>query len=84
MPIGVCMNGMMSPPCERIVSVLNVEEEAFRAFYISLTKSQSVDDYIIERHLHFCSRQVEGSFLNHLLALTELALDACAAASQRS
>ncbi len=65
------------PPCARIISALNVEDEALRAFYISLTQNQSVDEYISERHLHFCSRQIEGTFLSHLLALTELALDSC-------
>ncbi len=64
-------------PCAKIISALNVEDEALRAFYTSLTSNQSVDDYISERHLHFCSRQIEGSFLSHVLALTELALDAC-------
>lgn len=62
-------------PCARIISTLNVRDEALRAFYTSLTQNQSVDDYIHERHLHFCSRQIEGFFLSHLLALTELALD---------
>jgi hypothetical protein len=64
-------------PFATIVSVLNVEDEAMRAFYISLTCNQSVDEYIHERHLHFSSKQVEGVFLSHLLALTELALDQC-------
>ena len=68
-------------PCARIVSVLNVEDEAMRAFYISLTHNQSVEDYISARHLHFASQTVEGVFLNHLLALTELALDHCSSAS---
>ncbi|MGI9273629.1 MAG: hypothetical protein ACR2PT_02050 [Endozoicomonas sp.] len=67
-----------SQTCARIVSVLNVEDEAMRAFYISLTRHQSVDEYINDRHLHFSSRQIEGVFLSHLLALTELALDQCA------
>lgn len=62
-------------PCARIISVLNVEDEALRAFYTSLTHDQTVEDYISERQLRFCSRQIEGSFLCHLLALTELALD---------
>ncbi len=62
-------------PCARIISTLNVEDEAIRAFYLSLVNHQSVDDYINERHLHFCSRQVEGYFLSHVLALTELALE---------
>lgn len=70
-----------SQPCARIISALNVEDEAMRAFYISLTRNQSVDDYISDRHLHFSSRQVEGVFLSHLLALTELALDKCASSS---
>ncbi|WP_299730684.1 hypothetical protein [uncultured Endozoicomonas sp.] len=63
-------------PCARIISDLNVEDEALRAFYVSLMNRQSVDDYIHTQHLHFCSRQVEGCFLNHVLALTELALEA--------
>jgi|GEM_PF-4578872 len=62
-------------PCARIISTLNVEDEAIRAFYLSLVNHQSVDDYITERHLHFCSRQVEGYFFSHMLALTELALE---------
>ncbi|AMO54663.1 hypothetical protein GZ77_24345 [Endozoicomonas montiporae] len=68
-------------PCARIVSVLNVEDEAMRAFYNSLTHDQSVEDYISARHLHFASQTVEGVFLYHLLALTELALDHCSSAS---
>ena len=64
-------------PCARIISTLNVEDEAVRAFYISLTKNQTVEDYIDERQLRFCSQQIEGFFLSHLLALTELALDSC-------
>ena len=63
-------------PCARIISVLNVEDEALRAFYTSLTHNQTVEDYISERQLRFCSSQIEGSFLCHLLAFTELALDA--------
>ncbi len=62
-------------PYARIVSALNVEDEAIRAFYFSLVNHQSVDDYIDERRLYFCSRQVEGSFFSHMLALTELALE---------
>lgn len=61
-------------PYARIISTLNVEDEAIRAFYISLINDQSVDEYINERHLHFCSQQVEGCFLSHVLVLTELAL----------
>ena len=64
-----------SRPCARIVSTLNVEDEAVRAFYTSFTQNQTVEDYIDQRQLHFCSRQIEGFFLCHLLALTELALD---------
>ncbi|WP_153301495.1 hypothetical protein [Endozoicomonas arenosclerae] len=64
-------------PCATIVSILNAEDEAMRAFYISLTCNQSVDEYIHDQHLYFSSRQVEGVFLSHLLALTELALDRC-------
>ena len=64
-------------PCARIISMLNVEDEALRAFYMSLTHNQTVEDYISERQIHFCSRQIEGSFFCHLLALTELALDSC-------
>ncbi|MRI31575.1 hypothetical protein EOPP23_01030 [Endozoicomonas sp. OPT23] len=67
----------MIRPCATIVSDLNVENEALKAFYISLTCNQSVDDYIVDRHIHFSSRHVEGTFLSHLLALTELALDRC-------
>ena len=66
-------------PCARIISALNVEDEAVRAFYVSLTKNLTVEDYISERHLHFASQQVEGYFLSHVLALTELALDTCIA-----
>ena len=62
-------------PCARIISALNVEDEAIRAFYTSLVNNLSVDEYIYDRHLYFCSRQVEGFFLNHVLALTELALE---------
>lgn len=62
-------------PCARIISALNVEDESIRAFYTSLINNQSVDEYINERHLHFCSRQIEGFFLSHVLALTELALE---------
>lgn len=69
-------------PNARIISMLNVEDEALRAFYSSLTHNQTVEDYISERQLHFCSRQIEGSFLNHLLALTELALDVREASGQ--
>ncbi|MDB2384329.1 hypothetical protein N9V90_00570 [Endozoicomonas sp.] len=72
------MSEMLASSCARIISALNVEDEALRAFYASLTQNQSVDEYITERHLHFCSQQVEGTFLSHLLALTELVLDACA------
>ena len=64
-------------PCATIVSVLNAEDEAMRAFCTSLTCNQSVDDYILDRHIHFVPRQVEGVFLYHLLALTELALEYC-------
>ncbi len=62
-------------PCARIISELNVEDEAIRAFYTSLVNNQSVDEYIHKRHLYFCSRQIEGCFLSHVLALTELALE---------
>ena len=62
-------------PCARIISALNVEDEAIRAFYLSQVNHQSVEDYINERHLYFCSRQIEGYFLGHVLALTELALE---------
>lgn len=67
--------GETSQPCARIISTLNVEDEAVRAFYTSLTQNKTVEDYINERQLHFCSRQIEGFFLSHLLALTELILD---------
>ena len=63
------------PLYAQIVSLLNVEQEAVRAFYTSLINHQSVDQYIFEHRLRFCSRQVEGYFLNHVLALTELTLD---------
>lgn len=72
----------MLQPCARIISVLNVEDEALRAFYTSLTHNQSVEEYIDQRQLHFCSRQIEGSFFSHLLALTELALDSRGASGQ--
>lgn len=58
-----------------IVSRLNVEEEAMRAFLTSLVNHQTVDQYIVEHRLRFSSKQVEGYFLNHVLALTELALE---------
>ena len=63
------------PPYAKIISALNVEDEALKAFYVSLMTHQSVDEYIHAHHIHFCSRQVEGCFLNHVLALTELALE---------
>ncbi len=71
-------------PCAIIISDLNVENEALKAFYISLTCNQSIDDYINDRHLYFSSRQIEGTFLSHLLALTELALDRCVCTDKQS
>ena len=62
-------------PCATIISVLNVEDEVMRAFYILLTCNQSVDEYIQKQHLYFSSRQMQGIFLSYLLALTELTLD---------
>ncbi|WP_263081606.1 hypothetical protein [Endozoicomonas sp. Mp262] len=64
-------------PYARIISALNVEDEALRAFCVSLIYNQTVDEYISQRHLRFCSQQIEGTFFSHLLALTELALDSC-------
>ncbi|WP_330926080.1 hypothetical protein [Candidatus Sororendozoicomonas aggregata] len=63
------------PCCAIIISALNVEDEAMKAFYTSLTHNKSIDDYILEKHLHFSSCQIEGAFFSHLLAYTELALD---------
>ena len=71
---------MATSSCPKIISRLNVKDEALRAFYISLVKNQSVDDYISARRLHFSSHQIESIFLNHYLALTELILDRCSPA----
>ncbi len=70
--------------CPKIISRLNVKDEALRAFYISLVKNQSVDDYISTRHLHFSSYQIESVFLNHYLALTELIIDRCSSSDSSS
>ncbi len=67
--------GSISVPCARIISSLNVEEEALKAFYLSLLNDVSVEDYIAAEGIHFSSSQIESTFLSHLLAITELALE---------
>lgn len=59
----------------KIVSALNVEDEAVCAFYTALVNDQAVEEYIQQHHLYFCSKQIEGFFLSHVLALTELILE---------
>lgn len=69
--------GSMGLPCARIISTLNVEEEALKAFYFSLLNDASVEDYIAIEDIHFSSSKIERVFLSHLLAIAELALERC-------
>lgn len=71
------MSETLQQPCARIISSLNVEDEAMSAFCMSITKNQTVDEYIARHHLRFCSQHIESTFFCHLLALTDLALDSC-------
>ena len=59
----------------RIVSHSNVADEAVRAFCLSLLINKSMDEYLSSRHIRFVSTQVESTFLSHILALSEYALE---------
>ncbi len=67
--------GSVSLPCAKIISSLNVEEEALKAFFYSLSHDASVEDYIATECIRFSSSHIESTFLSHLLAITELALE---------